>query len=222
VIAGAERSGRLTERLVVVFLVLAVGVLAYVRFEVVPAKAGPPPAEFDLRNPMLDARIGECVEVESTTRPGEIVCMEVVDPATVMRPRFGPDRVGPDEGVRRSPPYLVCRLRYPRRGSSCPGADDDPAVLERFDLNGFGLPSSTLPLAETIRPLWVERAGRYRFVYEVALTLYAGVRGVWIVYLDPDAPVTGTIYRSFARERADYVVFREIEGCATAAPESGD
>jgi hypothetical protein len=215
---AAGAGGTFAERLVVVFLVLAVAVLGYVRFVVIPDREPPRPLEFDLVNSMLDAQPGERVEMEEGDKPGVVTCMEVVAPGVVLRPPSGPDRIGPDSDLRHAPPYLVASLRYPPPGGGC----DTPGVrseIERFDLNGFGMPSSVAVNPSTIRPMWVRRGGSYHFVYEVVMTIYGGAGGTWVSYLSSDAPVTGTLFRTFgtANQGVRWVTYRDAGRAARPA-----
>jgi hypothetical protein len=201
------------ERIVVLFLVLAAVVLAYVRFRVVPERSGPEARDFDLSNPMLEAKVGDCVEVESTSHPGEVTCFQVLEPGIVLRPRQGPVRVGNERGLRGALPYLLCRVRYPAAGRGCASDGAAREDVERFNLSAFGMPAAADVEVTAIRPRWVQRGGRYRFTYEVLLTRYGDSAGPWVVYLSSEAPVTGTIYRINAAPGgdADWTVFREAD-----------
>jgi hypothetical protein len=212
-LGGDGPATGLGERIVVLFLVLAAVVLAYVRFRVVPERSGPEAREFDLSNPMLDAKVGDCVEVESTSHPGEVTCFQVREPGVVLRPRQGPARVGNERGLRGALPYLLCRVRYPPAGKDCASEGDAREDVERFNLNAFGMPAAANVEVTAIRPRWVQRGGRFRFTYEVLLMRYGESAGPWVVYLSPDAPVTGTIYRINAAPGgdADWTVFRRAD-----------
>jgi hypothetical protein len=211
---AATRGSGLAERIVLGFLVLAVGVLGYIRFGVVSVRAGPSFEGFDLHNPLLDAEAGECVEVEATSRPGEIVCIQVQG-TPVLRPREGPERVGTDRDLHTAAPYLVCRLRYPPTGRGCSAAAEGREELERFDLNGFGMPSSTEVSLSAIKPTWVQRGGRNYFAYEVVMDRYGAASGPWVLYVDPSAPALGLVFREHQTVRGEksWTVFRAMEGC---------
>lgn len=207
---AAERS-RTSERLALVFLVVAAGVLAYVRFAVVPSRGEAGDDTFDVSNPMLDAEDGQCVEIESTTQPGEVACLEVVAPGVVLRPASGPDTLGDLANLRREPPYLASRLSHPPAGKGCAAMGHArQAFWERFDLNGFGLPSSVPASLQSLRPVWIRRGDRYHFVYEAQMMRYGDHGGIWTHYISPEAPVTGVVFRqhSSTPRRVEDTVFR--------------
>ena len=57
------------------------------------------------------------------------------------------------------------------------------------------MPYSLDVTVDAVRPLWVQRGGRFLFVYEVQLTQYGAVGRTWFVDVHPDAPVTGIVRR---------------------------
>ena len=199
----AAGTGSLAERIVLLFLVVATVALSYVYFWVVPSRYAAPEEPFDLANPMLDAEIGECVSVESTNMPQVMACTRVCEPGVVRRPRDGPERLGVYDGLRRSRPYLACGVRYlpPTRSCADPGGGRED--IELFDLNGFGMPYGVEVMMDSIRPAWVQLGGRDAFVYEVQLRQFGRAARPWLVHLDPDAPVTGTVLRRHGNDRGE-------------------
>jgi hypothetical protein len=209
-------SGGLSERIVLVFLCAAAAVLGWIYFRVMPEKRLPEPEPFDVRNPLLLARPGACVAIESTSQPGVVVCARVRDEGVVLRPRRGPERLGIYRGLLRSRPYVACSLRYPPPGTSCAEASGGREDLELFDLNGFGMPYGIEMGVERLRPLWVQRGGRQLYVYEVQLTQYGPSAGrAWSVYLDPGAPVLGTVLRRQGTDRGEVheTIFTSVPSC---------
>lgn len=192
---NAGRSPGFVEPMVLAFLLLAAAVLGWMHWKVLPERSAPPPLPFDLRNPMLDAEVGECVSLESERNPAEVDCVRVVPPAVVLRPDEAKAPVPGFGDLRRALPYLVCELRFPPPGKRCDDPDVDRAP-EIYPLGGFGLPLSVPALLQSIQPRWVERAGAHHFVYEVQMRRYDQfLRGPVLLYLDPDQPVTGVIMR---------------------------
>lgn len=193
--ASTHRGSGVVEPVVLGFLILAAAALGWLHLEVLPQRAVRQPLPFDLRNPMLDARIGECLAIESPSRPAEVNCLGVVAPGVVLRPAAAE---GPTPGfgdLRRSRPYLTCQLRFPPPGKGCDHTDAQRGRA-LYPLDGFGLPVTVPTLLQSIQPRWVERAGRHRFVYEVQLQRYdPHLAGPVILYLDPDQPVTGVVLR---------------------------
>jgi len=194
-IASKTPSGGLAEPVVLAFLVLAAAVLGWLHWKVLPQESAPRPLAFDFVNPMLDAEVGECVAVESESRPEEVTCVRVREPGVVLRPNDLELRLPRFGEMQRRAPYMVCELRYPPTGQGC----DVPPVhrdLEVYALGGFGLPMTVPALLESIQPRWVERGGRYRFVYEIQMHRYGRFQqGAHILYVDPEQPVTGIVLR---------------------------
>jgi hypothetical protein len=203
-------ASTLGERIVVLFLVAAAIALGWIRFKVVPARGAPSAQAFDLRNPMLQARVGDCVEVESTQRPGVSICFRVEEPGLVLRPHLGPDHLGPDRDLKRARPYLVTVLWFPPEGQGC-DVEAPRRQIERFDLNDFGMPSSVEVELASLRPRWVRRGERQYFAYEAVLMRYGPGGGPWITYVAPEAPVTGALFRVNSTPRGDthWTVFRD-------------
>ncbi|MFV1958164.1 MAG: hypothetical protein ACC662_02000 [Planctomycetota bacterium] len=213
--ADPDRTTALRERIVVVFLLLAILVLGTIYLHVLPSRV-PAPEAFDLRNAMLSAEVGDCVAVESESRPGDLNCVTVVDPGVVLRPaNEGPATVPAYGLVRRKPPYLLCGIRYPPGGKGCDEATGRQEA-ELYGLNDFGMPLSTHVELQSIRPRWTsEAAGRYRFVYEVQMMRYGYLNGPVLLRIADGAPVTGVIQRidTPGRERIWRTVFRPASGC---------
>ena len=83
-----------------------------------------------------------------------------------------------------------------------------------FDLNKFGMPKDMDLALDGITPRWVQKGGKYLYVYEAQLTQYGPAAGVWFVSLHPTAPVTGAVLRRHARERQmQQWLFTPAEGC---------
>lgn len=210
----APRSSGITERVVLLFLVASCLVLGWIYFAVMPGDRAPDLPPFDFRNPMLDAREGQCVQVESVTRPGNVACMKVREPGLVLRPRNGPDRLGIYNGLRRSRPYLATGLRYPPPGASCADAASLREDIELFDLNAFGMPYSLDVALDQIRPLWVKQGTRFLYVYEVQMTQYGRAARTWQLAIQPDGPITGIVRRSHTAESGtETAIFLPAEDC---------
>jgi hypothetical protein len=193
--AAGRSSHGLVETLVVAFLALAAAALGWLHWKVIPERFAPIPLAFDLRNPMVDAQVGECQAIETEGTPESTSCQQVVEPGVVLRPDEGPARLPGTGGLRRSRPYLVCEYRFPPPGKDCndPGATRQLGI---YPLSNFGLPATVPALLQSIQPRWVERGGRYRFVYEVQMRrLGQFFQGPVILYIDPDEPVTGVVLR---------------------------
>ncbi len=193
--APSPRGSGLTERVVLLFLVAASLVLGWIYFHVLPSERVPEALVFNLENPMLGARLGECVQIESTTTPGIVGCLEVREPGVVLRPRNGPERLGRFHGLRMARPYLAAGLRQPPPGKSCEESGDLREDVELFDLNAFGMPYGLDVTLDTVRPLWVQRGGRLLFVYEVQMTEYGAAGRTWFLDIHPDEPVAGIVRR---------------------------
>lgn len=205
----------LTERVVLMFLLAAVAVLLYVYVGILPGQDPLVPQPFDLQNPMLEAEVGECVVIESTTNPGDLVCLKVCPPGIVLRPRWGPSKLGIYRHLERQRPYLACALRYPPPGKDCSDAGTGRHEIELFGLDAFGMPCGVDVALDAIRPMWVEHGGRHLFVYEVQLAQYGPAARTWFVYLHPGAPVTGTVLRRHTadRHRVHDTFFTPAENC---------
>lgn len=211
--ASAGGSG-ITERVVLLFLVAASLVLGWIFFLVMPGERATDDLSFDLKNPMLDARLGECVQIESTSTQGSVVCLKVREPGVVLRPRNGPAQLDVYRALRRSRPYLATGLRYPPPGKGCDEAGDTREEIELFDLNAFGMPYSLDVTVDTVRPLWVQRGGRLLFVYEVQLTQYGSMGRTWYLDIDQNAPVAGIVRRRHTVERGtETAIFLRVEDC---------
>jgi hypothetical protein len=215
--ASTARGGTAAERIVAAVLLVIALLLGYVRFVVLRTSAVTSPAPFDFRNPMLDAREGECHEIEDSSEVGVVTCESVAAPGVVLRPAVGPEELGTDyDGLRRMPPYLVCQLRYPESGRGCAGLEDrKPAPYQLFGLNHFGLPLRISGEVMQIQPHTKTWQGRVHRTYQVQMLRHGAQHGPWTVWLSDEAPVTGAVYREYQRgeTRTQHVVFREVEGC---------
>jgi hypothetical protein len=173
------------------------------------------PLPFDLKNPMLDAKVGECVAMESENRPGIVTCVKVVEPGVVLRPHEQRQRLGRYGDLSRAPPYLAAKYIYPPTGKSC---DHEEAKREPvlFPLSGWGM-RLTLPCAlESIRPRWVERGPQFRFVYEIHVFRYGPYhQGAVALMVDPAQPVTGVVLREeqAGKDEMVDVIFTAVDAC---------
>lgn len=146
---------------------------------------------FDLKNPMLDARPGECIEVFAREAPGDAPCIRVRPEAVVLRPASGPPQLGERINLRRHPPYLAASERHMPAGAACGTGTPLYEQVLLYPLNGFGLPSDALARADSVRPLVIQLRGQERLAYEVVLR---DMRGwTWQAFLVPDAQVTGLV-----------------------------
>ena len=203
------------ERVVVVFLLLAIGVLGWLHLRVLPSARPLEPLPFDLKNPMLDAQLDECVAMESEVRPGVVTCVKVVAPGVVMRPHEEKQWLPRYQDLSRAPPYLAAKLIYPPTGKPCDheGAKREP---ELYPLSGWGMPLTLPCVLESIRPRWVERGPQFRFVYEIHVFRYGPYhQGPVRLMVDPDQPVTGVVLREEQAGKDDVVdvVFTAVDAC---------
>ena len=214
---SAKSSPRAGERLVIAFLLVAAIVLLMVYVKI-RRPAGGDVGVFDLRNPLLSARVGECVSVKSREQVTDATCLSVIEPGVVLRPdREGPESVPVLGRLRRAPPYLLCQVRYPLPGRTCA----DEGGREEFEvlpLGEFGMPSSTTVELQGIRPTWVRWAsqgGRYVFVYEVQMMRFGYLNGPITLYVDPLHPVAGVIWRRDKGPKGHgyNTVFTALDGC---------
>ncbi len=209
----APASTSLTELVVVIFLAVAAVALPFIYFVVIPSRASLEPKPFDLKNPMLSAKVGECVVLDTTPSQGGVACIKVKEPGLVLRPRSGPARLGAYRDLKRSAPYLTCGMRNPLPGRDCSEAEGREEVL-LFDLNAFGMPLNLNVALDFIKPRWVEKGGQTLFVYEAQLTQYGPAASGWFVSVDPAAPVTGTVLRRHATEhQMQQTIFTPADGC---------
>lgn len=147
--------------------------------------------EFDLKNPMLDARAGESIEVFARESPGEAPCIRVRPEAVVLRPASGPAQLGERINLRRHPPYLAASERHMPAGTSCGAGTPLYEQVLLYPLNAFGLPSDAMVRPDSVRPLWIQLRGQERLAYEVVLR---DARGwTWQAFLVPEALVTGLV-----------------------------
>jgi hypothetical protein len=188
------------------------GILAFVRFVMLRPSAAQADIVFDLHNPMLDAKPGECVEIEDSSNPGVVSCVTVQAPGPVLRPRLGPDRIGLYGELRHAAPYLPCTLTTPDPGQGCAtGSGGKDNVL--YPLGSFGVPSRVHMEPWSIRPVWKRWGGKERFTYEVQLLRHGLMQSSNAFWLTEEAPVTGTAFRTYSRAQGQPVniVFRETD-----------
>ncbi len=215
---AARRDGGATERIVAAVLLVIALLLGYVRFVVVPQRqpeAGTPP--FDLRNPMLDARVGECVELEDSGHPGETSCSVVIEPGLVVRPTDGPEALPGNTRLRRMPPYLVTAARFPEPGKGgCATSEGKRDEIVLYDLNLFGMPMGIPAEVVQIQPMWKKWQGRVHYTYQVQMLRYGNLAGPWTSWISEDAPVTGVVHREYtygSQQRHAQIIYREVDGC---------
>ncbi|MCC7139456.1 MAG: hypothetical protein IT460_13620 [Planctomycetes bacterium] len=222
--APAPRVSGGVERVVALALAVMAAVLGVVYVDLVRAPAPEPPPPFDFVNPMLSAHVGECVELSAATTPELASWLVVRSPGVVLRPHRGDAKIAgwshpryPD--ARTLLPYLVCDARSaPVRKK--PGAAVDTAPPPRdepylFPLNGFGLPLEAMGVLSDIAPTTITWGGQTRKGYAVGIRRYGQLEGPWVLYLSKDAPVLGTMKRSYLRGPGDEQVwlFRVPESC---------
>lgn len=187
---GPRRTSWVEWTTLVALLLMAVGLL-WVNATLRRRQGAAEVESFDLKNPMLDARAGECIEVFAREAPGDAPCIRVRPEAVVLRPASGPAQLGERINLRRHPPYLAASERHMPSGAPCGSATPlyEQALL--YPLNGFGLPSDALARADSVRPLLIQLRGQERLAYEVVLR---DMRGwTWQAFLVPDALVTGLV-----------------------------
>ena len=154
------------------------------------------PAEFppfDLKNPMLDARAHECVEVYDVARPGDALCVSVRDEGVVLRPATGPTLLD-NRDLRRAAPYLACRERRATPSGGCGGKEEGNEEVLIYPLSAFGLPDAQRVRLDSVEAVRTESGGRERLLYLAVLESY-GAGGTFKCYVspDPDARVTGLV-----------------------------
>jgi hypothetical protein len=213
--------GRFGERLVVAVLVLMAAVLAWVRVSRHAGEAAVDEAVFDLRNPLLHARPGQCVEIVPDHARGLVHCVVVRPEGAVERPREGPVTLGHHRGLRSASPYLACTLHAfePGSGGCATGTPAGEPEDQLYDLNGFGTLKDLALRVDSIRLTRIRVGGRAREAYEVAMQKYeaGGPPGTWIAYVAPDVPVLGLAAVRFlpqgAVQREQSQTYREAAGC---------
>ncbi|MFM8980152.1 MAG: hypothetical protein ACKOSS_06795 [Planctomycetia bacterium] len=189
--AGRPRSSSWVEWVTISSLLVMAVVLLWVNASLRRRQGVAEVDTFDLKNPMLDARPGESIEVFAREAPGEAPCIRVRPEAVVLRPASGPAQLGDRTSLRRHPPYLAASERHMPAGAPCGAATPlfEQALL--YPLNSFGLPSDALVRPDSVRPLLIQLRGQERLAYEVVLR---DVRGwTWQAFLVPEALVTGLV-----------------------------
>jgi hypothetical protein len=216
-VSAETTSSSTVEKIVVAVLAAMAIVLGYVRFAVLAERRRLEEIPFDWRNPMLDARLGECVEIEDSGAPGQVQCITVAAPGVVLRPPSGPRRIGIYTGLDREPAYVATALHAPAAGEGCESASGAAQDHVLYALNGFGMPLGSDVDLHSLRPVTKTWGGRESFTYEVQMMRYGTLGGLWVLWLAEDAPVTGTVYRRHTIRRGDIldVVFRPLENCPT-------
>jgi hypothetical protein len=198
----AGRSGsRWAEWLTIVVLLAMALVLLWLNLSLLRRPTTPEFPSFDLKNPMLDARPRECIEVYDVDRPGDALCVSVREEGVVLRPFQGPTNLG-DWELRRAAPYLACRERRVPRGGGCASTEDGGEGLLLYPLNGLGLPMERRVRLDSLEAVWTETGGRERLVYLAVLQEY-GAGGTFKCYVssDADARVTGLVQVELRSEK---------------------
>ena len=187
--------------------------LAYVRFVLLPKQRQPGTVEFRLRNPLLDARVGDRVLFVNPMQPGVEACIVVREPGLVLRPHKGPDRVGAVRDLKRQPAYLACSLREVRskEEGGCGGADTEMEVI-LYGMNAFGMQVDLKVAVQSIQPQVQKWGDREVVVYKVALQGYGPNNSRYTTFLSEDAPVSGLIFmqRLTPTGRIEKFTYREM------------
>jgi hypothetical protein len=187
------RRPLLGEPFLAAVLAAMVGVLLYVRLEVVEgAGRGEAPA-FVFENPLLDAHPGERVLFYDRSAPQNLSCMIVREEAVVLRPMEGPDRIGEFDGLKRQLPYLACEFHDLARGERGCAAGTSRAQPVIYALNYFGLPYDSQVRIDSMQPLRVRWGDRDVVVFEIVYERYGILAGTWRTYVTPEAPVAGLV-----------------------------
>jgi hypothetical protein len=201
--AVRAEGSRWAEWLTVLVLLSMAGVLLWIFVSLDRRRPSPPFPPFDLKNPMLDARPRECVEVSGQDRPNDALCVSVIEDGFVLRPSEGPVELGNQSGLKLVPPYLACRERTLQRGQagcgSLPpttgpaGAEPKPDYL-LYPLDDFGIPAGHRMRPDSIEAIRAESGGSERLLYLVVLQDYGG--GTFKCFVSPDRErglVTGLV-----------------------------
>lgn len=189
--APAAQAGRWAEWVAIVVLVAMAATLAWVNVSLRRrARPSAVPA-FDLKNPMLDARPRECVEVFQRGAAREAPCISVREDGLVLRPTRGPESAGEIGGLRRALPYLAARVRSRAPGGTCAAGPTGAEQTVVYPLSHFGVPAERRVRLDTIRPQWVDEGERERLIYQVVLEDAGG--SSWELFVSADALVTGLV-----------------------------
>ena len=223
--SGRGPGSRWAEWLTVLVLLAMAAVLAWLNVSL--ARRGVPPEfpPFDLKNPMLDARPRECVEVSGQDRPHDALCVSVLESGIVLRPSQGPEELGIQGGLRISPPYLPCLERaLPRDQTGCGGLPAASATTRKnyllYALDDFGVPSTSSRRVrpDSIEAVRAESGGSERLLYLVVLEDYGG--GTFKCYVSPDRErglVTGLARVELLSEKpgqpASVFFYRDVGEC---------
>jgi hypothetical protein len=186
---------------VVVLLAMAL-VLLWLNLSLLRRPSTPKFPDFDLKNPMLEARPKECIEGFDVALPGEALCISVREEGVVLRPRQGPEVLA-DQDVRRAAPYLACLHRSAQRGSGCGGELGEAAgATILYPLNAFGVPADRPVRLDSVEAVWTEESGARRLVYLAVLQDYQGATFKCFVAAKPRALVTGLVQVELRPEKA--------------------
>lgn len=184
-----------------VLLAMAV-VLLWLNLSLLRRPTTPEFPPFDLKNPMLDARPRECIEVYDVDRPGDALCISVREEGVVLRPSQGPASLG-DRDLRRSAPYLACKERRVPRGGGCAGTEEGGAGTLLYPLNQLGIPVERPVRLDSLEAIWTETGGLQRLVYLAVLQDYKGGTFKCYVASKPRALVTGLLQVELRPEKAN-------------------
>jgi hypothetical protein len=213
--APGVEAGRWAEWVAIVVLVAMAATLAWVNVSLRRRTRPPEAPAFDLKNPMLDARPRECVEIFQQGAAREAPCISVREDGLVLRPTRGPESAGEFGGLRRALPYLAARVRSPAAGGTCAAGPAGAEQTVVYPLAHFGVPMERRVRLDTIRPQWVDEAERQRLVYQVVLEDAGGAS--WELFVSPDALVTGLVqvrlHDSKAGSRAQVLRYLDVGEC---------
>lgn len=206
--AATTSTGGFRERFVLIVLAATVAVLAYVRFQLLPAQRVTEPLAFAFENPMLDARPGERVLYFQPDSPANRSCLVVREEGVVLRPQRGPERIDDHIGLRTGLPYMAVDIRAAQNGPDTCGGTRSGSVL--YGLNYFGMPVDTDVRVDSIRPRWMRWEERELTVYEVVFQRYGALGGRWTTYIAPEAPVAGLVKWTSLLPHQTTVIYREV------------
>ena len=192
-------------------LVTMIVALSYVRFVLLPSQARPDELVFDFRNPMLDAVPGEQVLQGRADDPSQEYCIVVRPEGVVTRSHEGPERIGLQRDLRRTPGYLACSVRdVDRQRGGCGGPEAERDVL-LYGLNTFGMPIDANVVVQTLTPQRLRWGERTVEVYRATFQRYGLQAAAWSTWLTNEAPVTGAVQTEAVQgERSDRSIFREV------------
>lgn len=215
--AGATPASRWAEWLTVLVLLGMAAALLWIDVSLWRRAPRDAVLPFDLKNPMLDVRDHECVEVYLESAPHDAPCLSAAPGGLILRPMEGPTALAGFEGLRLKAPYLVARDRRAPPGSGgCAGGkglSGDEIVL--YPLGAFGIPDMHRVRLDSLEPVRAEVGGRERRVYLAVLEDASGA--TWKCFLTPEALLTGLVrverLAGKPGSRAQVVTYRDVGEC---------